>query len=343
MTRKQAEAQAARLLSKADAYVKGISTAFLQVVDEIRNNLINIKEVEAALSQGNEQAILDSLHVRKMDDLLFGAGMKQDAFVFTNVYRNAFFDGAMVAISNLPADLQKLIRFDPLGERAVNILRTRGATLARELTASTEAGVRQALVNLTLQNATIPERARAIKQLIGLTSDQMKAVLNFRLQLETRQVLGVTVPSDRRLNAIEAAMVRRHMREGHFSQSQIDAMVDTYYQRLLRKRANDIARTESLNAVNSGQLELWEQGLDQGIFKDNEDRKYWIVTRDDRLRKTHAAIPSMNPQGVKIRSFFVTPFGTVSGPGDANIGLINCRCTLVMGQINNSSWYDKEI
>ncbi len=330
--------QSDAVLSAADGITPEMAVAFTQAIAQLKDD-IDIDELADALYNNDLNRALQVMGIDTMDDLLFGIGMGPNAYIYSGVIHTAFFAGAQVALKNLSPELQRLLSFDPLGERAVQILRRKALDSARELTLATKAGVRQSIVDSQSLNLTIPQRAAQIRDLIGLTNSQMKAVLNFRRQLETRQLLNFTPPDERRLSAVEAAMVRRHMREGTFSQSQINQMTDTYYERLLNKRAMDIARTESLHAVNEGQQEMWEQGLDAGVFDDNEDRKYWIVTHDDKLRPTHAAIPGMNPNGVKIRSMFVTPFGMVSSPGDANVGLINCRCTIVLGQISNSSWY----
>lgn len=47
-------------------------------------------------------------------------------------------------------------------------------------------------------------------------------------------------------------------------------------------RADKIARTETMRAVNAGQSEAWEAALDEG-YLDEGAMKVWIVTPDDRL------------------------------------------------------------
>ena len=141
----------------------------------------------------------------------------------------------------------------------------------------------------------------------------------------------MTPAGSRRFSATEQAQIRSHMKGNIIlDQKKIDQMVDRYYDSLANKRANDIARTESLNAVNNGQLELWRQGVEQGVLDNRTTRKIWLVTRDDKLRPSHAAIPVMNPKGVPITGFFATPFGPVQSPGDAVTDLINCRCALAL-------------
>lgn len=325
--------QSKDLLDTADSYVPNLAAAFKNVIDTIRNEFASQEALEIALSQNNIDALFAATQIDQMDNLMFGVGVGQQHFVFSDQWRVAFMAGAATAISHLNDELQKTLAFDPLGERAIAYIKQQGAQLVVDLSNSSKAGIQQVLQDGIINQRTLREQARTIRQLIGLTDAQAKAVLNFRAQLETRQLLGFTPPDERRLNAIEQAMVRRHMKEGHFNQQQIDSMVETYYQRLLNLRAMDVARTEALNAVNSGQLELWYQGHDQGLFNDDVDRKFWIVTHDDRLRASHRAIPTMNPWGVPIKHKFATPFGSVNSPGDANKNLINCRCTVILGEV----------
>lgn len=318
----------------ADREMVKLGQAFVQALTTVRNNA-DEKAIEAALRQNNIEGMIEASGVNRFSDLLYGIGMDHTAYVFYNQWQAVFYAGAAAAMSNLTPEQARIISFDSLGDRAVRNIKAAGFKTITEIAESTKAGLRILVSEGLDKNLTLPEQARQIRQLIGLTDAQMIAVSNFRRQLETRQLLGLTPPDERRLNAIEQSMVRRHMREGHFSQQQIDSMVETYYIRLRNMRAEAIARTESLNAVNNGQLELWEQGLDQGVFNDNTERKFWVTARDERVRRTHRAIPAMNPDGVKIRSQFVTPFGLVNGPGDFNVNLINCRCVLVLGQVGD--------
>ena len=265
-----------------------------------------------------------------MDSLLFGIGLGNNAFVFSNQLTETFNLGATTGIKQLPEAMQQAIGFDTLNNRAINAIKQNTGKVIQELTGSSKQAVSNLIQRLLSENIPPAKMGREIRQLIGLTDSQMKAVTNFRLQLETRSILGLTPPEDRRLNAIEAAQVRRHMNQGTMQQDKIDEMVEKYYQRLLNKRALDIARTESMHSINQGQQEAWMQGLDQGVLDINKDRKFWLTAGDEKVRTTHRAIPAMNPGGVPITSPFATPFGFVMSPGDYNVGLINCRCSAIL-------------
>lgn len=316
----------------ADKHAKYLKLAFLAAIVELRNTLSD-EDIEYALSTKNIDTILQSINIDNLDNLLFGIGMPKDTFIFNDEMRDIFNVGAMAAFWNLSEDKQKLWSYDPIGERAVAFLREDSARAAREIVLSTKAGVQANIARIMAETTDIKAQVKEIRQLIGLTDNQVQAVLNFKRQLETRQVLGLTPPDERRLSIAEQTLIRQHMKNGILSEVQLNHLVDRYYESMLNKRALDIAGTESMNMINNGQQILWEQGLDQGVFNDNAERKFWVTAGDEKVRSTHRVIPGMNPNGVKIRSMFITPFGLVYGPGDRNPGLINCRCITVLMSI----------
>lgn len=327
------------LYKAADKVTPTLRDAFLSAIAEIQENLISIEEIELALSSQSIDAVIAATQIDKLDDLLFGIGLNNNAYVFTTQLNAAFVSGAINAINNLSQAQQAKVAFNELGYRAVENMRSNGMQAVRDITASSKDGIVSVIERAILDGTNPNKAAKEIRQFVGLTKPQAQAVINFKRQLEQQKILGLTPPDKRRLNAIEQSVVRRHMKEGNLTQAKIDELVETYKQRLINKRAIDIARTEALSAVNEGQLELWNQAVDLGVIDNNFYRKFWIVTPDDRLRATHAAIPNMNPNGVKVNAKFITPFGMVSSPGDRNVNLINCRCVLVLGEFGDVLTY----
>jgi hypothetical protein len=323
------------ILAAADSQVPKLKTAAVQAINELRSKLVDVDALSVALSNGDTDAAIAATHVDDLSNLLFGIGMGPTHYVFTELTRDVFSVGAITALSGLPLPIQTALAFNSLNQRAVNFMVKDGAEMVQEITDTTKQGVRSLIARSLADNLPPAKQVYEIRQLIGLTDSQAIAVMNFRRQLETRQILGFTPPDERRLSAVDQSVIRRHMKIGHLSDAEIDNLVERYYVSLVNKRALDIARTESLNAVNNGQLELWQQARDAGFLSDEIDRQFWLTAGDARVRQTHQPIPSMNPNGVKIGGYFVTPHGLVTGPGTRNPGFINCRCVLVIGQIGN--------
>lgn len=320
------------LHAAADSNREQIRRAFLAVINELRANRFDSAAVKNAIEENRTDLILSAMQLDSMDDLLYGMGMDGDENFASDV-QDLFAVGAMIALSNLPKELQRAMSYDSISERVVNTMRQDTAKLTLGLVENTKAGVRAVIERTMAENTESSPMVKEIRQLIGLTEDQAQAVLNFRRQLEARKNLGFTPVDERRLDPIEQLMVRRHMKEGYLSPKEIDGLVERYFQSLLNKRAIDIANSESIKSVSNGQQELWEQGLDQGILDDNKMRKFWVDMGDGKVRPTHKVIAGMNLDGVKIRSMFVTPHGLVMGPQTRNSGFVNCRCGVVIRSI----------
>ena len=336
---KSRKKDAEKIIAVAEKQEPKVKTSFMVAVAQMKDD-IDMEVLQEAIEAKNIAAAIKASKVDDLPKLLNGIGIDNGELVFSDEIIEAYQKGAVTAISFLPKGKQSAISYSPLGDRSIQFLRTSGAVLVREITDSTRKGVNEVVVRGFNEGLSPRRQAREIRQLVGLTQSQSKAVINFRQQLEqgknnpidplTGQPQSMSQAASRRLSGPEQSAVRGHMKNGTFDQAKIDQVVNRYQESLQNKRANDIARTEALNAVNNGQLELWQQGIDQGVLDPKTTRKFWLVTRDDKLRPSHAAIPVMNPKGVPIAAFFATPFGPVMSPGDNNTDLINCRCVLAI-------------
>ena len=197
--------------------------------------------------------------------------------------------------------------------------------------------------------------AREIKQSIGLTEGQAKAVANYRRQLETIHTKrslkswglgnerstkhGVSVhvvdedgePVDgikqRRLRdqRFDAQLQRAINTKNPLTPAQIDKMVARYQERYIQYRARTIARTEAIRCCNVGQQDAWRQAINDGTVPASNVRKQWVVAKDERLCPVCAPIPTLNlKEGVALEASFRTGKGLTSLPPVHP----NCRCTI---------------
>ena len=67
-------------------------------------------------------------------------------------------------------------------------------------------------------------------------------------------------------------------------------MVNTRFNKMIRQRALTIARTETIDAANQGQIKHWEDMEDKGYLIPETTRIEWILTPDDRLCKLCAEL-----------------------------------------------------
>lgn len=177
------------------------------------------------------------------------------------------------------------------------------------------------------------DTARAVRANIGLTAYQEGHVANYRRFLEelpkrraAESALNEYTLRDKRF---DRSMIRAIEESKPLPKAQLDKMEAAYRRRYLIRRSENIARTESQTMLQTGQKEYWRQMTDAGIALETEIKRKWIVTRDSRLRHSHAQIPALNPDGVGLEEPFKSPLGLIRYPGDPNASAanrINCRC-----------------
>lgn len=143
--------------------------------------------------------------------------------------------------------------FNEVNERTIRWAKT---SVARNIVGVTPANLTiiRNTITLSLEAGTGPRvAARHIQDLIGLTPGHEKAVN--RLYFSSLED-GVSVSHARRIAARKA-------------------------KKLLRWRANMIARSETITAANMGQQLTWETALDNGLLPQGT-KKIWVATGDNR-------------------------------------------------------------
>jgi hypothetical protein len=201
--------------------------------------------------------------------------------------RDAIFGGGQVAMRQARLGM----RFDLTNTRAAEAAEQAGAQLAQDVTAESRAAIRDLMGRAIREGWPPRDVARRIREHIGLTPRWSQAVENFR-----------------------AAQAARGVPAG-----QADARATRYAARLTRLRAEMIARTETLRAVNTGQRAAWESAQQAGELSP-EARRVWIVTDDERLCPRCAPLEG---QEVLVGQPFATDEGALMEPPLHP----QCRCT----------------
>lgn len=204
--------------------------------------------------------------------------------VLTKTLRAILEQAAEASVKVLPKKTD--IAFDVTNPKAVAWIREHSADLVTRIGDETKLAIRDKIRRAFEEGQAPVRSAREIRELIGLTPRQVKAVENYRDLL---------------------------LSEGR-SLADTDRLAARYSKRQLNHRARVIARTETINASSAGQQLLWETALDDGMLDDRETRKHWLVSRDERLCRICEPIPGMNPDGRPIREQFFTPVGPRMSP-----------------------------
>lgn len=181
--------------------------------------------------------------------------------------------------------------FDRKAEDAVKAAEEMAARMVTDISRETEENLRNLIAQAIADGDTVWDAASSIHDMIGLTSAQGQAVSKYRTQLEESGLRGDT----------------------------IDSQVEKYADELLTSRAETIARSEVMQALNAGQNEAWEQAQEEGKISENATKE-WITTPDELLCSECAP---MDGQTV--------PVGASFPNGDPPLHP-NCRCTIGIAQ-----------
>lgn len=130
-----------------------------------------------------------------------------------------------------------------------------GAELMTVVSEETKAAIRAVVLDGFQSGFPPREMARRIKNMIGLTERDARAALRYWQALA----------GDKEL-----------------SSSQVNTMSDGYAERLLRRRALNISRTETINAANQGTLNSWRTAQDDGFILPETEKEWVAATQSDR-------------------------------------------------------------
>lgn len=216
-----------------------------------------------------------------------------------------------------------------LNPRLEQFAQTMTSTRIREIDQTTRDTIRQVLQSGLTAGDDPFAIARRIRGSIGLTQRQEAAVNNYERMLRALdpEVLDRKL-RDRRSDASVARAINN---DKALTDAQVRSLVDRYRDRYVKYRANVIARTESIRAVQGAQWELFQDMINKGQIDARQVRRTWIHTGDAHVRNAHLQIPAMNPKGVGQNETFSSPLGPILYPGDPSAlaaNTIQCRCAV---------------
>lgn len=311
-------------------------------------------QLDAASLEALAQAVASG-DVSEVERIV-GAVAPRDAAEIGLVLQNAVWQAGQ-ATTRAPEFTSIEFAFNRLNPALTRWLETYELDLIREIDRGTRESVRAALVRGMNGGQHPVATARQVREAIGLTERQSRAVQSYRALLETvhmrRSVkamgLGRTIdranghqalrpsadgtPKDeidqRRLRDFRYdSVIARSVNTGKaLTQAQIDKQVEAYHRKYLRYRSETIARTEAIRANNVGALEAYRQAIAAGKLDARLVRKRWSIARDERTCSICNSIPGLNPKlGVPIEATFATPKGPIATPPAHP----NCRCAVLV-------------
>jgi hypothetical protein len=229
-------------------------------------------------------------------------------------------------INGAQADFEIAVGLNPrLEQFAITMTSTR----IREIDQTTRDTIRQVLQRGLTAGDDPFAIARQIRGSIGLTRRQEAAVSNYERML--RALDPEALERKLRDRRSDGSVGRAIANDKALTDAQIRSLVDRYRDRYVKYRANVIARTESIRAVQGAQWELFQDMINKGQIDARQVRRTWINTNDGHVRNSHVQIPQINPRGVGQAETFASPLGPILYPGDPSAlaaNTIQCRCAV---------------
>lgn len=298
-----------RLVASAEGELRGRFLAALQVLREQGS----LDELAELLAQGRQIEAVQL--VEEAADLM--AAATSGVMLGTGAASAEFLSSALGLI----------IAFDQSNPRAVRIMRGNRLRLAAELALDQREAITAVIADGIARGINPRQQAVELRENLGLTRNQVRAVQNYRRALETGSRVALQRElRDRRFDrTVEAAIEGRRQ----LTPQQIDRMVQRYRERFLRFRAENIARTEALRSVHEGADEMYRQLYDAGVLNPEEVESTWNVRLDGKQRESHATMSGQVRIGME-------PFTSGNGnslrhPGDPDAPAsetIRCRCAV---------------
>lgn len=305
------------ILEAAANMEKKIAAAFLKAVEAMKGT-IQMNKLTEALAAHDTNGVLSVLALDQgFADALGGKGLAAGVESFRDALQATFAAGAKAAVNQLPSQISADLSFNMMNPEAIQHLASYDFGLIQQISGETKDAIRQILLRAFNEGGSPAQQARQIRDVIGLTANQEKAVANYRSFLENGQ-LKQTLTRALRDGRFDQSVLNAAAKNKPLAQGKIDQMVDRYQQRYLNYRAETIARTESIRASNKGQQEVWRQAQNQGLIASNQLR-VWITSGDDA---TCEICSSLDGQTAKIGEEFDDG---IMEPPDPHP---SCRCTV---------------
>lgn len=303
----------------ADRMTGDVSDGFLDAIRRLEQR-IDEAELRSAVASGNADLIDQAA---RLDEVL----SERDAARLEVALRRTSTAVGTAGAEVLTDVTGVEVRFNAADPRATMAGREQGATLVRRVREESREAIRVVVSTAQAQGLTTAQQATAIREVVALPANWAEAPMRFRSELESgrlnsRRLLHdpLLPPGQRRaMERRVRAEIRERLDAGEVTEEWLGQQQESYARNLRNRRAQTIARTETLQAAHTGQHEGWRQAMDQDVLP-RDARRTWVVTPDDRLE--HWMVPGMNEGGRGMDELFQTPEGAVLNPPSRP----NCRC-----------------
>lgn len=273
----------------ANRMVPAFMEAFADAVDEVSRRA-SLDRIEEAYRTNSQRAVENATGIDSFADeyrqRMDGQMLRVIALAGETVMPELPepLRSATTTVTKQDEDEELSFRFDATNPRATIWASEKTAELVTLVDEQTRAAIRQVIAESFEQGIAPRDAARLIRDMIGVNAPQARSLAKLRAKLVEQGLDGDAL--ERRMERATASMIR--------------------------KRALTIARTETLQAANFGQRELWQQMSEGGLFDATVAMKEWVATNDDR---THLGCLVLDGVRVGVNESFQTEVGPLAGPG----------------------------
>ena len=294
-----------------------LTRAAVNAVVAARDAPGTLRQVSALITQGRIEEAVE-------------AAARAGAIQVNNASAAVYVQSGQQTAAALSEILNVTVEFDQVHDFAVSHIRTNRLNLVREWLSAQRGAANQALTEGVRAGMNPIAQARVFRASTGLTQFQEASVQNYRTLL-TRVSQGDTEALTRSLRDHRFdPSIRRAARTGKpLTRAQIDTMTGRYRARAIKRRAETIARTESLRAVHAGNHDAFRQAIEAGNIRNNEIARTWVSATDERVRPDHTEANGQEVMGIE--EPFIVGGEAMLHPGDINASpdqTINCRCAV---------------
>ena len=267
-----------RVHARASALVPESTRDFLRAFDVLRANLTG-RQIEEWIAAG----AVDRLIAYALTDADFATAFSGYRARIQLVTR----DAAAYFGKSIPGVPVKTVgvAFDYLNPRVVDAVRQLDSKIMQTLATDTRQTLRD-IIQKGLESGAGPRQtARALRDVLALSPNQLAAVQNYRDALvagDKGKALGYEL-RDKRFDGIT--------KRGALTPAQVDKMEAAYRSRMVAFNAETNARTATLDAFKLGQELSWKDAKDKGLLGERDVLvKQWKGVMDDRERPEHVAL-----------------------------------------------------
>jgi len=178
---------------------------------------------------------------------------------------------------------------------AVRAAEAHAAEMVTNISETTRKGLKALIVRAMETGQSPMESAREISEMIGMNERQALSAENYRDDLEEKEL----------------------------SPERIDSLMEKYVDRKINERSENIARYETMSALNGGLMESWQQAQESGLM--GKDSTKWLVITDDN-RTCPVCIDISEQEPIALDEPFESEYGSTLMPPIHG----SCRCTVAV-------------